>query len=101
VLHAARRSVTFTPIVILCGFAFALAGCQHEMTLEEAQAACTKQGGFLVVFYSQKVTAAGLGPQIASPGNCVSAGKFGSAPAVSGAPPSALTSGPPAAQSRD
>ena len=81
----------FTPIVILCVFAGALAvaGCQHELTLEEAQAACTKQGGFLVVFYSQKVTMAGLGPQIATPGNCVSAGKFDKAPAASAPPASA------------
>jgi hypothetical protein len=93
--------VKFTPIVILCAGAFALAGCQHQLTLEEAQAACTKQGGFLVVFYSQKITTAGLGPQIATPGNCVSAGKFDKTPAASApaAPPSAPTSG--AAQSRD
>ena len=94
-----------TQIVILCAFAgaLALAGCQHEMTLEEAQAACTKQGGFLVVFYSRKVTAAGLGPEIATPGNCMSAGKFDSAPAASApaAPPPVPTGGPPAAQSRD
>lgn len=83
----------FTPFAILCAFAgaFALAGCQHQPTLEEAQAACAKQGGFLVVFYSQKVTTAGLGPQIATPGNCVSAGKFDRSPAASApaAPPAA------------
>ncbi|HEY2007580.1 MAG TPA: hypothetical protein VGH23_01225 [Rhizomicrobium sp.] len=55
---------------------FVLAGCQHELTLEEAQALCTKQGGFLVVFYSQKITPSGIGPQIATPGNCISPGKF-------------------------
>jgi hypothetical protein len=76
--------VKVTPIAMLCVFAgaFALTGCQHAPTLEEAQAACTKQGGFLMVFYSQKVTTAGLGPQIATPGNCVSADKFDKAPAA-------------------
>jgi hypothetical protein len=56
--------------------AFGLAGCQDGLTLEEAQALCTKQGGLLVVIYSQKLTAAGIGPQIASPGDCVSPSKF-------------------------
>ena len=80
-----------TAIVTLCVFAgaFALTGCQHELTLEEAQAACTKQGGFLVVFYSRKLTTAGLGPEIATPGNCVSAGKFDKTPAPSAPPASA------------
>ena len=86
------------PAVILG--AIVLAGCQHEMTLEEARAQCTKQGGFLVVFYTQKVTTAGVGPPVATPGNCVSPGNFKTAPAtpptsgaaVSGNP----ASGPPA-----
>ena len=76
----------FTPVVILG--AIVLAGCQHGPTLEEAQALCTKQGGFLVVFYSQKVTASGIGPQIASPGNCISSSKFDIAPAASPPPAS-------------
>ena len=71
-----------TPIAILFAGAFTLTGCQHAMTLEEAQAACTKQGGFLVVFYSRKITTAGVGPEIATPGNCVSPDKFDHAPAA-------------------
>lgn len=46
------------------------------MTLEEARAACTKQGGFLVVLHTQKVTMSGVGPEIDSPGDCVSPSKF-------------------------
>ena len=46
------------------------------MTLEQAQAACAKTGGFLVVVYAQEVSMAGVGPQVATPGNCVPAGKF-------------------------
>jgi len=53
-----------------------LAGCQSKMTLEEAQALCTKRGGLLVVIYTQQITASGPGPQIASPGNCISPSKF-------------------------
>ena len=62
---------------------FVLAGCEHVPTLEEARAACTKQGGFLVVIYTQEVTLAGVGPEIASPGDCVSSAKFDIAPAAS------------------
>lgn len=87
-----------TPIAILgvLTSAFALTGCQHAMTLEEAQAACTKQGGFLVVFYTRKITTAGIGPEIAAPGNCVSPDKFDQAPSAS-ASPAAPASGKPAA----
>ena len=53
-----------------------LAGC-HTPTLAEARAACAKQGGFLVVIHTQKLTNAGLGEQIDTPGDCVSPGKFG------------------------
>lgn len=60
-----------------------LAGCQSKMTLEEAQALCTKKGGLLVVIYTQQITASGPGPQIASPGNCVSPSKFDIAPPLS------------------
>jgi hypothetical protein len=94
--------VKATPIAILCVFAgaFALTGCQHAPTLEEAQAACTKQGGFLVVFYSRKITTAGVGPEIATPGNCVSADKFDKAPAASApaASASALPTAPAASK---
>lgn len=58
--------------------ALVLAGCEHQMTVEEARAACTKQGGFLVVIHTQKVTLSGLGPEKDSPGDCVSPGKFDS-----------------------
>lgn len=72
-------------IVILA--ASLLAGCQHRLTLEEARAACTKQGGFLVVVHSQKITRSGLGEEIDSPGDCVSADKFDMArPAPAPAP---------------
>jgi len=59
--------------------ACALAGCQPTMTLEQARAACTKQGGFLVVLHTQKITMAGVGPEIDTPGDCVSPGKFDNA----------------------
>ena len=78
----------FTPVAVLgvTVAVFALAGCQHQQTLEEARALCTKQGGFLVVFYTQKVTLAGMGPEVASPGNCIMSSKFDMAP-PSSAPP--------------
>ena len=62
-------------LVVMVALAM-LAGCEHRMTLEEARAACTKQGGFLVVLHTQKVTMSGVGPEVDSPGDCVSAGKF-------------------------
>lgn len=70
---------TFLAIVGVC--VFALAGCQGKMTLEEAQAACTKKGGLLVVIYSQKITAAGPGEEVALPGDCISPSKFDATPA--------------------
>ena len=78
--------------------AFVLTGCQHPMTLEEARAACTQQGGFLVVIYTQKITMAGVGPQVASPGNCVSSKDFNAAqPAsTSSASPAPAAPGSPA-----
>jgi hypothetical protein len=62
---------------VVLAVVFVLAGCQHKLTLEEAQAACTKQGGLLVVIYTQKLTAAGPGEEVASPGDCVTTDKFG------------------------
>ncbi len=56
--------------------ALVLAGCQSKMTLDEAQAQCTKKGGLLVVIYTQQITASGLAPEVASPGDCVSPSKF-------------------------
>ena len=67
------------PVFMALLGASVLAGCQHQMTLEEARAACTKQGGFLVVIHTAKVTLAGVGPEIDSPGDCVSPGKFDNA----------------------
>ena len=75
------------PVVIAALGAFVLAGCQDGLTLKEAQALCTKQGGLLVVIYSQKLTAAGVGPQTASPGDCIASSKFDIAhPAPNNAP---------------
>ena len=71
--------------------ASALAGCQ-PMTLEQARAECAKQGGFLVVIYTQKVNPnLTLEPAFARPGNCVSPDKFKQAPAGASA-----ASSPPA-----
>lgn len=101
--HGCEASVKFTPVVIVGAMAaaFGLTGCQHQMTLEEARAACTQQGGFLVVIYTQKITVAGVGPQIASPGNCVSSSSFNTAPAMSAssaspAPATAVSAAPTA-----
>ena len=63
-------------VVIAALAAIGLAGCQEKLTLEQAQALCTKKGGFLVVIYSQKITMAGPGPETASPGDCISPSKF-------------------------
>jgi predicted small secreted protein len=83
--------MTFTPVVIVALGAFLLAGCQERLTLEQAQALCTKQGGLLAVIYTQKITASGAGPQIASPGDCISPSKFDIKPA---APPAASNGAP-------
>ena len=56
--------------------AFMLAGCQHKLTLDEAQEQCMKKGGLLMVIYTQQITASGPGEQVASPGNCISSSKF-------------------------
>lgn len=68
----------FAPILI-AGLGL-MAGCAPPMTLEEARAACTKQGGFLVVIHTQKVTTAGIGDEKLTPGQCVSSSKFDAAP---------------------
>jgi hypothetical protein len=73
-----KAIVKSIPLVILA--AFMLAGCQSKLTLEEAQALCAKKGGLLVVIYTQQITASGLGPQIGSPGDCISPSKFDVAP---------------------
>jgi len=70
--------------------ALALAGCAAPLTLEQARAQCTKAGGFLMVIYSQKVTATTVGPVVAAPGRCVSPSSFEkpapAAPAAEAAP---------------
>jgi UrcA family protein len=86
-----EETMTFTPVVIVAVGAFLLAGCQERLTLEQAQALCTKQGGLLAVIYTQKLTMSGAGPQIASPGDCISPSKFDIKPA---APPAASASAP-------
>jgi hypothetical protein len=53
-----------------------LAGCAHEMTLEEAKADCDKKGGQLTIFYSQKITLSGVGPIIQTPGECITSDIF-------------------------
>jgi hypothetical protein len=63
-----------TVFVILAGLM--LAGCEHKLTLDEAQAKCDKQGGLLTVIYTQKVTLSGPEPEVSEPGNCVSAKAF-------------------------
>lgn len=65
----------------------ALAGCQQKLTLEQAQALCEKKGGLLMVIYTQPITTAGPGEQVASPGDCVSTDKFGVAPSAPQPPP--------------
>ena len=64
----------FTRSVIVA--AFALGGCAPNLTLEQAQAACTKKGGLLTIIYTQQITASGIGSPVASPGECVSPSKF-------------------------
>ena len=50
---------------------FALAGCVNKSTLDDAQERCTKQGGMLMIIYTQELSLSGVGDQIASPGRCV------------------------------
>ncbi len=67
-----------------------LGGCQASMTLEEAQARCTEQGGLLTIIYTQSITASGIGEQIGTPGDCISPSKFeNTPPKSSSAPPPA------------
>lgn len=66
----------------------ALGGCQTpaERSLEEAQAACMKQGGLLTVIYTQQVTASGIGPRVGHAGSCVPLSKFGTGSPAPAAP---------------
>lgn len=63
------------PTFVMILAASLLAGC-HTLTLEEARAECTRQGGFLMVIHTQKITRSGVGKEIDTPGDCVSPGKF-------------------------
>ena len=65
-----KAVVTQASIAVLVGFA--LAGCAHPQTLEEAQAACAKKGGLLMIIEKQKLTMAGPGPLEKIPGDCLS-----------------------------
>jgi hypothetical protein len=84
---------------IVFAMAFMLTGCQHKLTLEEAQALCEKQGGLLVVIYTQKITMSGPGEQAESPGDCVATDKFGVA-APSESPPAISNDRKPAGDSQ-
>ena len=67
-----------------------LMGCQPSLTLEEAQALCTEQGGLLSVIYTQEITTSEIGEPVGSPGECISPGKFGAdSPTPGDAPPPA------------
>jgi hypothetical protein len=76
--------------------AAALAGCQHAMTLEEAEAACTAQGGLLAVIYTEKITRTSVGPVVASPGECISPDKFNKGAVLPTLPPRPAAAKPPA-----
>jgi len=86
--------VKFALVAMLEMSLIVLAGCQSGPTLEEARALCTKQGGFLVVFYTQKVTLSGLGPEVASPGDCISPSKFDLAQPTPASPAPPVSSAP-------
>jgi hypothetical protein len=79
--------VKFVSVPAIAAAFLLLAGCQASLTLAEAQALCTKQGGLLVVIYSQKITQSGPGPVIAKPGHCVSPSQFGKTGAAGTAAP--------------
>lgn len=66
----------FTPAFLLASALSMLAGCMHDMTLEEAKADCDKKGGQLTIFYSQKITLSGVGPIIQTPGDCITSDAF-------------------------
>jgi hypothetical protein len=61
-------------LVILAGLT--LAGCEHPLTLDEAQAQCEKKGGLLTVIYVQEVSLSGAGPESAEAGKCMSSHAF-------------------------
>jgi hypothetical protein len=79
-----RCHLRFAPAIVLVLAAALLAGCKG-MTLEEARALCTKEGGLLTVFTTQELTQAGLGPVKQTPGDCIHREVLG-APALAPAP---------------
>ena len=72
-----------------------LAGCQHAMTLEEAEAACTAQGGLLAIIYTETITRTSVGPVVASPGDCISPDKFEKGAVLPTLPPRPSAAKPP------
>jgi len=77
------KSVLFAilPMLALAG------GCQSKSTLDEAQEQCMKKGGMLMIIYTQEISLSGLGPQVASPGDCILPSKFDPEPAPGPAAP--------------
>jgi len=73
--------VRFAPAIILVLGFLALTGC-NGMTLEEARALCTKEGGLLTVFTTQELTQSGLGPVKQAPGDCIHREALGAPPAA-------------------
>ena len=74
---------------------FALAGCVHAPTLEELQERCMKQGGMLMIIYTQELTLSGAGEQIPSPGRCIMPENFDK-PSTTEPPPPGPTQKPAA-----
>ena len=86
--------IKLAPAILLALALSLLAGCAHEMTLEEAQADCAKKGGQLTIFYSQKITLSGVGPVIQTPGECITSDVFLQLPKnQASAPPAASPQG--------
>ena len=74
--------------VLAISAALLLSGCAEKLTLEQAQARCTLQGGFLVIIHSQKISKGGaVGPDEPSPGDCISPSKFDVPPPAPAAAP--------------
>ena len=83
-LKSLRAFVLLLAMPLICG-------CTTEMTLEEAQARCTQQGGLLVVIFTQKLVNQHLADPVAHPGDCISPDRFhkpgAAAPPASPPPP--------------
>jgi hypothetical protein len=75
---------------------FALAGCvQKSSLLDDAQERCMKQGGMLMIIYTQELTLSGAGEQIPSPGRCVMPENFDKPSAPEQPPPQPAQQPPP------